>query len=183
MSAASLPRDSDTAVLLADPHPDDHGALALQALLATRPTRSELMPAVVVGELLGVGEAGSSAFVSYAGQPGHAALVARTIAALQGTDVGRAVVLMFDAGDPHRPIVLGVLREAGSNSLEALPGQVELSVDGTRMTISAKDRLELRCGSASLTLTKAGQIVIDGRTVVSRASEVNRIVGGSVQIN
>lgn len=180
MSANTLSCDARPA---AEPASLEDETFALQTLLAARPARSDTMPAIVVGELLGVGNAGASAYVSWPGQGGQVALPARTIAILQSSDVGRAVVLTFDAGDPRQPIILGVLRDVSANALEAMPGQVELSADGTRLTVCARDRLELRCGIASLTLTKAGRIVIDGQTIVSRSAGVNRIVGGSVQIN
>jgi hypothetical protein len=41
----------------------------------------------------------------------------------------------------------------------------------------------LRCGQASVTLTKAGKVLIRGTYVSSRSSGVNRIKGGSVQLN
>jgi hypothetical protein len=58
-----------------------------------------------------------------------------------------------------------------------------VDADGQRLVVSAKQQLVLRCGKASITLTKAGKIVISGEHVSSRSSNVNRIVGGSVQIN
>ena len=41
----------------------------------------------------------------------------------------------------------------------------------------------LRCGKASITLTKAGKVLIEGSYVLSRSTGVNRIKGGSVQLN
>jgi len=49
--------------------------------------------------------------------------------------------------------------------------------------VSAKEQLVLRCGKASITLTKAGKIVIDGAYISCRSSGVYRIKGGSVQLN
>jgi hypothetical protein len=49
--------------------------------------------------------------------------------------------------------------------------------------VSAKERLVLRCGKASVTLTRAGKVIIEGSYVVSRSTGVNRIKGGSVQLN
>lgn len=51
------------------------------------------------------------------------------------------------------------------------------------MIVSAKEQLVLRCGKASITLTKAGKVLIKGSYVLSRSSGVNRIKGGSVQLN
>jgi hypothetical protein len=49
--------------------------------------------------------------------------------------------------------------------------------------VSAKEQLVLRCGKASITLTKEGKVLIQGAYVSSRSSGVNRIKGGSVQLN
>lgn len=61
--------------------------------------------------------------------------------------------------------------------------QQEVEVDGRRIVFTAKDEIVLRCGKSSITLTRAGKIIISGEYVVSRSSGVNRIRGGSVQIN
>jgi uncharacterized protein (DUF2345 family) len=60
---------------------------------------------------------------------------------------------------------------------------VQLDSDGQRMLVSAKKELTLRCGKASITLTEAGKVLIQGSYVSSRSTGVNRIKGGSVQLN
>lgn len=59
----------------------------------------------------------------------------------------------------------------------------EVTIDGKRMTFNAEEQIELRCGKASITLTRAGKILIRGAYLLNRSSGVNRIKGGSVQIN
>jgi len=93
------------------------------------------------------------------------------------------VALMFDGGDRDRPIVIGVLRGQAAWPLEAQLAQVEVDADGQRMVVSAKEQIVLRCGRASITLTKAGKVLIEGSYVLSRSTGVNRIKGGSVQLN
>jgi hypothetical protein len=41
----------------------------------------------------------------------------------------------------------------------------------------------LRCGKSSITLTRAGKVLIEGEYISSRSSGVNRIKGGSIQLN
>jgi hypothetical protein len=41
----------------------------------------------------------------------------------------------------------------------------------------------LQCGKASITLTRAGKVLINGAYVSSRSSGVNRLKGGSIQLN
>jgi hypothetical protein len=96
--------------------------------------------------------------------------------------VGRQVVLVFDENDPARPIIVGMIRDAPKSAEEHI-GRVEVDVDGERTIVTAKDRLVLRCGKASITLTNSGKVLIEGAYVSTRSSGVNRIKGGSVQIN
>ncbi len=56
-------------------------------------------------------------------------------------------------------------------------------VDGKRVLIEGQEEVVLMCGDSSITLTKAGKIVIRGKYLLSRSSGVNRILGGSVQVN
>ncbi len=62
--------------------------------------------------------------------------------------------------------------------------QIEtVRVDGKRIIIEGQEEIVLTCGDSSITLTKAGKILIRGKYLVSRSSGVNRILGGSVQVN
>ena len=54
--------------------------------------------AVVIGELLGIGDDGRTPLVSFPGQPGTAAVAARSVVDLHAVHVGRQVVLMFEIG-------------------------------------------------------------------------------------
>ena len=56
-------------------------------------------------------------------------------------------------------------------------------VDGDVVRVSAAASLTLRCGKASVTLTRDGKVLINGSYVETRASSTNRIQGGSVRIN
>jgi len=78
---------------------------------------------------------------------------------------------------------MGVLREGDGWPLEQKPAQVEVDVDGQRLLVTAQEQLVLRCGKASITLTRAGKVLIEGAYVSSRSSGVNRIKGGSIQLN
>lgn len=137
---------------------------------------------ITVAELLGLSEQGRIALVRWTGA-GVAATRARSIVDLHSAHVGQSVALMFEDGDLSRPIVIGVLRGEPGWALPERPGAVEVVGDGERLVISAKEQLVLRCGSASITLTKAGKVLIEGEYVSSRSNGVNRVKGGSVQLN
>jgi len=136
---------------------------------------------LIVGELLALADGGTPLVAL----PGDAtrAVAALSLVDLHAAHIGMRIALMFDGGDPHRPIVIGVLRGQAAWPLEAQPAQVEVDADGQRMVVAAKEQLVLRCGRASITLTKAGKVMIDGSYVLSRSTGVNRIKGGSVQLN
>ncbi|HEX6708666.1 MAG TPA: DUF6484 domain-containing protein [Albitalea sp.] len=137
----------------------------------------------VVGELIAIADTGRTPLVCYPGQPGAQALAARTVVPLGGEHVGRALLLVFEHNDPARPVVMGVLHEAAPGSPEHPPASVHVAADGQHLTVSAGEELELRCGRARILLTRDGTVHIEGQRIVSRADGVNRILGGSVQIN
>ena len=144
---------------------------------------SSMFGGIVIGELIAMTDDGRTPLVLYPGQAGSAAVAARSVVDLQGAHIGKQVVLVFEAADPARPVVMGVLRGTEGWPLEQKPGQVEVDVDGERLTVTAREELVLRCGKASITLTRAGKVLIEGAYVSSRSTGVNRLKGGSVQLN
>jgi hypothetical protein len=158
---------------------------ALAPLLA-RPSaasRAGSLAGVVVGELVALADDARTPLVTYAGQPGGGAQRARSVVDLHGVHVGQAVVLMFEGADATRPIVMGVLQGREGWPAAEAPAQVQVEANGERLIVSAAEQLVVRCGKASITLTKAGKVLIQGSYVSSRSSGVNRIKGGSVQLN
>lgn len=150
------------------------------------PRRATAVPridGVVIGTLIGFKGDGGTALVTYPDQPGTAALAACAILDLHGAHIGKQVLLQFERGDPTRPVVMGLLRQSHASPLTGQPGQVEVDVDGERMIVSAREQLVLKCGKASITLTKAGKVLVQGTYVSNRSSGVMRIKGGSVQLN
>jgi len=125
-------------------------------------------------------------------------LAARLAASLAPDELARAAreqpdaVLLFADGDPTRPILVNLLQPESlspltDNLLAELPTahteQKEVLVDGRRIILEGSDEVVLRCGKASLTLRRNGQIVLRGVNIRSDADEVHRIRGGTVQIN
>lgn len=182
----AIDRPGDDAV--AGAVPEDGSALLSPLLQGRRLHRRprldvETVHGVVVGELLAITDDGTVPLVRFPGQVGTAALRARTTVDLRGPHIGAPVVLMFDRGDPSLPIVLGVLKGKTGWPTDDRPAQVEVDADGERMVVSASQQLVLRCGKASITLTSAGRVLIEGSHLVSRSTGTNRIRGGSVQLN
>jgi hypothetical protein len=138
---------------------------------------------VAVGELVALTAETKMPLVRFADAPGGAAVQAQSTVDLHGAHIGANVVLVFEHGDPARPIVLGVIRGCAGWPMEDKPAQVDVDADGHRMIVSARQQLVLRCGKASITLTRAGKVLIEGSYLLSRSTGVNRIKGGSVQLN
>ncbi|OEC50442.1 MULTISPECIES: DUF6484 domain-containing protein [Pseudomonadaceae] len=133
---------------------------------------------VVIGVLLDVPEA-SSPVVAFAGCPSETGIAATTTAVLARDDIGTQVALMFVGGDPSRPLVIGRIQRLP----ETRQAPAVAHIDGERLEFSAEREIVLRCGKASITLTREGKVLIKGAYLSSRSSGVNRIKGGSVQIN
>ena len=107
----------------------------------------------------------------------------RTTVPLLRAQAGSAVVVLFEEGDVRRPIVVGVMRE-GQRSVDATASPlVSVHVDNDRMVLSAEREIVLLCGDASITLTRAGKVIIKGKYVVSRSSGYIKIKGAAVDIN
>jgi hypothetical protein len=104
-------------------------------------------------------------------------ILARSIVDLSTADVGAQVLLSFERGNPRLPFVLGRIRQRAGQ----LP--VDVALDGQSITLSGEQEVTLRCGKSSITLTRAGKVLINGAYLLSRSTGVNRIKGGSVQIN
>ena len=68
-------------------------------------------------------------------------------------------------------------------SPEVTFGIEDVTVDGKQVVIEGKEAVVIRCGDASITLTRAGKILIRGNYVLTQSNGVNRILGGSVQVN
>ncbi len=120
--------------------------------------------------------------MDFDGNPQGAPVLASSTVPISSANAGRETVIVFEDADPRRPIVLGLIH-APALSPEQLSPPIDISADGKRVVISAERELVLRCGHASITLTQAGKVLIRGAYVSSRSSGVNRMNGGSVQIN
>lgn len=111
-------------------------------------------------------------------------VAARAAVALRQQMIGEEVVVLFDEGDAHRPIIIGVLQSRPLETESAAPTrQVSIQADDDCFVVSAEREIILRCGDASITLTRAGKVIIKGNYIVSRSSGYNRIKGAAVDIN
>ena len=187
----------------------EFGERQATAILAPAVT-SVLQPGEVILGVLKNLDAKGNPLVDYDCNPAGAPQLAVSTLPVTRRQVGRQVALLFAAGDLSRPVIVGFIHNPLEDLLEnfgrpeedagvtelagvvdppaAAPGGTALAsecvvVDGKKITIEAEQEVVLKCGDASITLTRAGKIIIRGKYVLSRASGVNRILGGSVQVN
>lgn len=135
--------------------------------------------AVIVGLITGFDESGLP-LVDFPENETGRAIVARSTILLSAARIGTDVVMVFDRGDLRKPIILGCIQ---SQSDFAENRSRDARIDGEKFVLSAEREIVLSCGKASITLTRAGKIIVRGAYVVSQSSGVNCIKGGSVQIN
>ena len=121
-------------------------------------------------------------------------IAAKAATSVQPGDIGRQAAVLFENGDARSPVVMGLIQNLAktpeqSPAPNAMEQQVAANsfggvvVDGEKVLLNAEKEIILQCGKASITLTRAGKIIVRGAYVSSKSSGVNRIHGGSVQIN
>jgi hypothetical protein len=107
---------------------------------------------------------------------------------IQGA-VDRKVLLVFEDNDPKLPIIIDIVCDSIGEGSEKDTIAVQMDdpehifIDGKKVTFNATDQIILRCGKSSITLSRAGKVLIKGAYLLNRSSGVNRIRGASVQIN
>lgn len=136
----------------------------------------ERIEGVVIGIFLGFNE--GAPLVVFPGNPQETAVPARSLTELASDMIGAEVALLFQDGDPLRPLIVGRIVEPVR---KASPPQVIR--DGENVRIVGEERIELRCGKATILMEKDGRITIRGTYVTSQASAANRIRGGSIDLN
>jgi len=164
---------------------------------------------IILGELLGFNDVGEPQVI-YPGADGNV-LSAMSTVAITHEHKGRQLALLFTNGDFSKPVIIGLIYNPLLdilNNVEFVTEPQEINdddsqvaeiadiadiaekvssntayIDGNRVVLEGKEEIVLKCGEASITLTKAGKILIRGTYLLNRSSGVNRIMGGSVQVN
>lgn len=151
---------------------------------------AKVMPGeVVIGTLVDVTDKGVP-LVDYSGNPAKGLLQALSTVSVDKKSIGRQAALLFQNGDPDKPLIVGLVRNFLDNLAEASDvtevlddKPKEVVIDGERVLFTAEKEIVLKCGKASITLTRAGKILIRGAYLSSRSSGTNRIRGGTVHVN
>lgn len=154
---------------------------------------------VIIGSVVEVDPQGQ-ALVDFHANPLKTPVVAVSTLGISHKHIGRQVALLFANGDPDSPVIMGLIhsplqdmletfevtpvqQEISGNEQQTASGVEDVTIDGKRIVLEGKEEIVLKCGEASITLTKAGKILIRGKYLLNRSEGVNRIMGGSVQVN
>jgi hypothetical protein len=130
---------------------------------------------VIIGVFLGFDD--EAPLVVFPGNAKETAVRARSLAEMSSAMIGSDVALLFEGGDVGRPLIVGRIVEPSRKP------RAQVIRDGEQVRIIGEERIELRCGKATIILEKDGHITIRGTYVTSHASAANRIRGGSVNLN
>jgi hypothetical protein len=143
---------------------------------------SDHINGIVIGTLSEAGENGQP-MVHFQGIPSDAPLPAISTQDMTDQVPGREVALSFIEGNPTRPVILGLIQKAEIKEHIKTEQHVDVRLDGEKLTLTADREITLKCGKSSITLTRAGKIIVKGAYLSNYSTGVNRIKGGSVQIN
>ena len=162
---------------------DIAGENVLEVLMASEDRHDgEAINGVVIGKLVDLTRQGEP-LVNFASNHSGVPLCAKTTVVIGRETLGKEVLLVFEEASAFKPIIIGVVQSTTVPDEKTQSKSVSVECDGEEIVLSAEKEIVLRCGEASITLTRAGKILLKGTYVLSRSSGVNRIKGGSVQIN
>ncbi|MBP86829.1 MAG: hypothetical protein CMJ64_08940 [Planctomycetaceae bacterium] len=144
-----------------------------------------LLTSTRIGKVVGFTPLGQ-ALIDFDGNEGGP-VIAQSIVKLSADQHDASVLLMLEE-DASLPIIIGLILESGyvepsqkdDNSPAPAP---RVTADGKKMVLEAKREIVLQCGKSSITLKTDGKILVKGTNIVSRATNKNKLKGGSVAIN
>lgn len=158
---------------------------------------------IIIGVLEGLDQKGNP-LVNFSENTSDEAIVAISTVAIHQNQSGRQVALLFAEANLQKPVIMGLIHspltqmlesfemvdaeskrsDTSTSSEEVTTSDIQdVNLDGKRVVLEGKEEIVLKCGDASITLTKAGKILIRGKYLLNRSTGVNRIMGGSVQVN
>ncbi len=147
------------------------------------PGKGKRINGIVVGRIV-VAEEATAPMVDFPGNVSGTAIKALATIAVGPDDKNRDVALAFVNGEWNKPVIIGFMHvpQVQPHADDASK-TVKVQSDGETVTISAEKEIVLKCGESSITLTKAGKVLLNGTYISSRSKGVNRMRGGSVLLN
>lgn len=175
-----------------DPHPKKSSGLLDTILSNTtladqtqKQSSSDKINGIVVGRVVSAA-AKNAPMVEFPANVTGTPIQALATVPVEARDSGRDVAIAFVNGDPAKPVILGFMHVPADATQQTVNGStktIDVEKESETVTISAEKQLVLKCGESSITLTKAGKVLLNGAYISSRAKGVNRLRGGSVLLN
>lgn len=127
-------------------------------------------------------------------QSRDAASMLRFPSAAEASEALLGSTVMVLAPPSAQPVILGIVGERVWDQREGQPvadARVKLpadeiralQLDKRRLDLEASEEIRLTCGKSSLVLRRDGMVIVRGVQIVSRATQSNKIRGGTVAIN
>jgi hypothetical protein len=156
-------------------------------------TSSASAEGVLIGRIQKISSQGTWVIHAYTKQP----VLALSTQAIEPEHSGREVALLFNQ-TTGQPIIMGIIhspiydliKESDDNEKQQsnkittpLNSGIQITNDGQHCDITAEQSITLTCGKSSVTMTRDGEISINGEQITTKARKSQKILGGSVHIN
>jgi len=146
-------------------------------------TSSVSAEGVLIGRIQEVSPQGIWVTHDYATQP----VLALSTQTIEFEHSGREVALLFNQ-TTGQPIIMGIIHSPIHDLLKqdttpTLSSGIQIMNDGQHCNINAEKSITLTCGKSSVTMTRDGEISINGEKITTKARKSQKILGGSVHIN
>ena len=172
----------------------DAGVGQTSASVESVPAPVETSSRILSGHLAGIDDEGRVLFRPEGGEsasepvseplPVMIGLALPDGAVVKAARLGHRALVVETADEPKRHVLLSLLRErVHAQARDAEPGQLEVTMDGETLRLSADRQIELKCGQSRLLLRADGKVEISGTYVLSRSRGPNKIKGASIALN
>ena len=105
-------------------------------------------------------------------------------ALVKAARTGRRALVLAPADDDGPAVLVALLRErVSARARDAVPGELEVRMDGETLVLRAEHEIELRCGKSRLKLRADGRVMLNGAHIVSASTGPHRIKGATIALN
>ena len=160
--------------------------------LNVAPAINNISNDVVIGILVGFSDRGQP-LVAFTNNGADICQPALYTGHLSYENAGKRVALLFPAGDVHKPMIIGIVRDnikdainvnAQSDQSDSIQtNTMSLQINQRKIELNAEDEIVLRCGRARIELSKNGHVAVKGLSIDSSAEKLHRIKGAKTEIN
>jgi hypothetical protein len=98
--------------------------------------------------------------------------------------LGRRALALRLGGAASRLVLVALLRErVGAAARDAVPGDLEVRLDGETLRLGAQRRIELVCGKSRLLLHADGRLELNGTQLLQRSRGPIKLKGATIELN